>query len=94
MTEPADEPSLIQQRHALQRKRMAAIGLLAVFALGAAWWLSSGLLDESDDLDALRLVVGVVNALLAVGQALVVRAVVRETRAFEARHAKDAGRQE
>ena len=89
MSEP--EPSLIQQRLALQRKRTLAIALLIVFAVSAVWWLSSGLLDDSADLDVMRLIVGVVNAGLAIAQLFVLRGVLREVRMFEERHGKDAG---
>lgn len=95
MTEPDAEtsPSLIQQRMALQRRQTWAIVLIVIWSVSAVWWLTSGLLAESDDLDMMRVIVGVVNVALAVAQIFVLRGVRRDVRAFEQQHGSDAGRQ-
>lgn len=94
MSEPTDEPapSLIQQRIALQRRKAWAIAFTVFWTLSATWWLSSGLLTDSRDLDVMRVVLGVLNLLLAVAQVFMFRRAVRDERNFEARNGTNAGR--
>ena len=93
MSEPEEvaTPSLIQQRMALQRQRTWAIVLLVVWGLSGVWWIASGLLD--DEFDVMRVILGVVFIGLAVAQVFVIRKHGQATRAFEAAHGRDAGRQ-
>ncbi|QNA93218.1 MULTISPECIES: hypothetical protein [unclassified Microbacterium] len=95
MSEPDAErtPSLIQQRLALQRRKTWAIVLAVFWTVSAAWWLSSGLLTEMRDLDVMRVIIGAVSVMLAIAQVFTLRHVLRDVRAFEARHGTDAGRQ-
>jgi len=95
MSDPDAEtsPSLIQQRFDLQRRRNFAIGLLVIWVVSAAWWMTSGLLTENDGLDVMRVIVGAANVALAVWQFFVLRGVLRDFRSFEQRHGRDAGRQ-
>ncbi|KQV02009.1 hypothetical protein ASC55_06780 [Microbacterium sp. Root322] len=90
MSEPEAEPtpSLIQQRLALQRRRVGAVSQLGFSAVVLAGWIFVLVLDGPNVWRWIGIVVFALGA--AIG-AVQLRKALRETRAFETRHGPGAG---
>lgn len=87
MSEPGAEPSLIQQRMALQRRRSWAIYTIVFSAVMSAGWTVVLVLDGG-----LWRLVGVVLFLVGIGLGIFeYRRAVAAIREFEDRHGVDAG---
>jgi len=87
---PEGEPSLAQQRTALERQRNLAIIFLIVFGFNATWWVARGVFDDAG------VIVWILGGAFLVVVAMSVYSLVdarRKLRAFEAEHGPGAGKQ-
>ncbi|WP_336641262.1 hypothetical protein [Microbacterium sp. USHLN272] len=84
----APQPSLIQQRLALQRRRVLALVQTVIAAVLLTLWIVVLSLDGVGDLRWLGAIAMLLFVLVGV---FTLRNVRRDTRAFEAEHGTDAG---
>lgn len=95
MSEPQPERSLIQQRLALQRRRVFALVLLigwSVLSVGNVWRIAAAA-PTGDGRDVLNWLILAGSVALAICGLVMWAKVRRDTRAFEDIHGRGAGRQ-
>lgn len=91
MSEPAAEPSLIQQRMALQRRRNFALYMIVFSAIMTAAWAFVVVLDPSALYRWISLAVFAIGVVVGVFELRTARRTIGE---FEGRHGSRAGLQD
>lgn len=91
MSEPAAEPSLIQQRMALQRQRNFALYMIVFSAIMTAAWGFVVVLDPSGLYRWISLAVFGIGVIIGVFELRKARRAIGE---FEGRHGRHAGLQD